>query len=272
MISPVMLTVLPCRGLPSTPALTVVSVQAFSPFSPSVPSDLSKSGFICGWSGPDADFLASAFFSSAAVRVKASAATRDVRSIFRDILFLFVDSRAGMAILPGKGGQGSGRANAPSHRRATIAEPPDYGPPMLASPTSRQFDSVRSHHVPDFDGHAQLCAAGTRAARELCGDLIGALGALHVHDPVAEQELLGFGKHPIGYGHTARAGPHDLGLVRRPERRGGHKLAGFGEFLTEARQECKVRLDILLGPGPVGVHAGAGARHQQYVFHFARSF
>src|SRR5579864_30173 len=111
MISPVTVTTLPGTGLPSTEAPTVVADHGSPGFSPSVPMALSQppSGVICGCNTPPdlvAVFLPSVFFSSAADRVKASAATaRAAMNVFLDIcsplLMNFI--RAGMFILHANG-------------------------------------------------------------------------------------------------------------------------------------------------------------------------
>src|SRR2546426_1467075 len=96
MISPVTVAGFPGTGLPSTAAPIVVAVQGCEGFSPSVPMGLSQppSGVICGWSTPPEDlwaaaFLPSDFFSSAAVRVRARAATvRVAKNVFCDIVLL----------------------------------------------------------------------------------------------------------------------------------------------------------------------------------------
>src|ERR1700675_4722402 len=118
MISPVRVTILPGRGLPSTEAPMVVADQGSAGFSPRLPMALSQppSGVIWGWRTPPdlvAVFLPSAFFSSAAVSVMAKAAmARDAISDFRNIVLLF--SRmlvAGRSILHAKGaGMGEGRS------------------------------------------------------------------------------------------------------------------------------------------------------------------
>src|SRR2546429_3608646 len=111
MISPVTVTILPGRGLPSTEASMVVEDQGYAGFSPRLPMALSQppSGVIWGCRTPPdlvAVFLPSAFFSSAAVSVMAMAAmARDAISDFLNIVLLF--SRmlvAGRSILHSKGG------------------------------------------------------------------------------------------------------------------------------------------------------------------------
>src|SRR6266849_2423962 len=92
MISPVTVTTLPGTGFPSTDAPTVVVDHGSAGLSPSGPMALSQppSGVICGCSTPpDDDFLGAAFFSSAAVRVKARAAiVKDANSVLMDIVLL----------------------------------------------------------------------------------------------------------------------------------------------------------------------------------------
>src|SRR5216683_7662863 len=95
MISPVTVTILPGRGLPSTDAPMVVADQGSAGFSPRLPMALSQppSGVIWGWRTPPdlvAAFLPSAFFSSAAVSVMAKAAmAKDAISDFLNIVLLF---------------------------------------------------------------------------------------------------------------------------------------------------------------------------------------
>src|SRR5690242_8502841 len=117
MISPVTVTILPGTGLPSTEAPMVVADQGSAGFSPRGPMALSQppSGVIWGWRTPPdfvAAFLPSAFFSSAAVSVKARAAmAREAISDFRNIVLLFLRNLgAGKAYFTWKGrGMGGGR-------------------------------------------------------------------------------------------------------------------------------------------------------------------
>src|SRR5437899_2535909 len=105
MISPVRVTILPGRGLPSTEAPMVVADQGSAGFSPRLPMALSQppSGVIWGWRTPPdlvAVFLPSAFFSSAAVSVMARAAmARDAISDFLNIVLLSRMLVAGRSIL-----------------------------------------------------------------------------------------------------------------------------------------------------------------------------
>src|SRR5690242_555456 len=105
MISPVTVTILPGTGLPSTEAPMVVADQGSAGFSPSGPMALSQppSGVIWGWRTPPdlvAAFLPSAFFSSAAVSVKARAAmAREAISDFRNIVLLILKNFRGRECL-----------------------------------------------------------------------------------------------------------------------------------------------------------------------------
>src|SRR5438309_5791136 len=122
MISPVTVTTLPGTGLPSTEAPIVVADQGSAGFSPRLPMALSQppSGVIWGWRTPPdlvADFLPSAFFSSAAVSVMDMAAmARDAISDFLNIVLLFSKMlQAGRSILHAKGSiRESGEVSTPT--------------------------------------------------------------------------------------------------------------------------------------------------------------
>ena len=57
-------------------------------------------------------------------------------------------------------------------------------------------------------------AAESGRRGRLGGDRIGTLGALHVDDPLAGEELLGFREHPVRDRLAVLAGPHHLRLRR----------------------------------------------------------
>ena len=75
--------------------------------------------------------------------------------------------------------------------------------------------------------------ARSRRRRRPRGDLVGALRALDIDDPVAGEEFFRFGERSVGdFGRAVLAGPNDSRLSRRREPFGAHQLTGIAELLV----------------------------------------
>ena len=141
-------------------------------------------------------------------------------------------------------------------RRAEVVTPPRDGAEHLRRQLAQQeFDAaagLRARHT--SGGPLITCRTSTgmmSAARpgrggRLRGDLVGALGAVHLHDPEPGEELLGLGERLVGHGRRSvllRA--HHPRLPGGVSPLTGDELPRLGEPLVEPSHEVDVRLEVL---------------------------
>ena len=125
-----------------------------------------------------------------------------------------------------------------------------------------------AHHLTDFDGKDERRATRSRRARGFRRDLIGALGAVDLDDPVAREEFLRLRERPIRYRHAVLTGANELRLAWRRQPLGGDVLAGLLELLVELVHEADVILEVVGRPAKDLIIAGAPGRvHHQTACH-----
>src|SRR6187551_1056616 len=90
------------------------------------------------------------------------------------------------------------------------------------------------HHLTDLDDHAQGFSTGTGRRRKFGSDRLRALGTVHVHDPVASEELLRLREHAVREHLAVFAGTHVLGLIGRSERLYADQLARLPQATRKA--------------------------------------
>src|SRR5262245_11438873 len=106
-----------------------------------------------------------------------------------------------------------------------------------------------AHDLAHFDRNDEWSAARAWSRRRLCGDFVCAFGPIDVHDPVAGEEFLRFGKWTISHGGcSVLSDTHDSRLARRREALRTGELSRLDELLVQAMHEGDVRFEIVRRP------------------------
>src|SRR5262245_51159836 len=136
-----------------------------------------------------------------------------------------------------------------SPHREPVASVRAAGPRgRIASRLASHVNRRRAHHLTYLNRHVEWFSTFARRSRRLCRDLIRALRAVYVDNPVAREKLFRLRKHTIGDRTTILARAHQLGLPWHGESFGTHELPRLGQSARELLHETDVGLQIVWRP------------------------